>query len=367
MMAIIVQVGAIRSFIEPALADGLYRQYQEAAALDDATMRGSELMKVTRELGKLTVDDLQDLLDEHKETHRDFALLVGKKLTQKKKQAPVKVQVAGATEEEKAAARSKKLDEWALTCPTGLKVKFEKVASFAASFASLTAGFLPEETLLAFDMDGTLSWMSKYDGAATVQKLQESNMEKVVVTARNKDTTSCNTVLLTLTYGETGPQIEQLFGLPKECGGPVPVLSANGNPTGEMMITTQGMVMVMNEYSTQGIVMNEYSKAEGLTSYVVSHHSGGLGPKHVVFYDDYVNNLPNFAEHFCRHEKWAGLEQVTAVWFATPEAERRDSAIKERMKNGQVEADMHSEGSYFSPKASNDADLAGSRALFGVP
>merc|ERR1712151_1050115 len=146
-----------------------------------------------------------------------------------------------------------------------------------------------------------------------------------------------------------GNVIERLFGLPASCNesSAVEVAQADGTP-GKMM-------------SVKGLIMNEYQKAEGLVAYLRSVSPSA--PKHVVFYDDFVTNPVSFARYFCSEGTWEGLEQVTAVWFATPEAEIRDKRYEEAMRRGEFDAQMHSESSFFSPRPDNDADLAPARSL----
>lgn len=311
-------------------------------------------MKVLRGLGKLSRQELEDALEEFGKDD-GFSKMVRKKLKQKQRDDEQKImfrqQSVGASEEAKNVSRQKQIDEWAVNCSNGLRVKFAKTASLEDTFDELVHGFASHKTMLAFDMDGTLSWMKEHLTETTIQTLREkaAEMQKVVITARRKDRVSnCNVVLTTLTRAEGGSDIKEIFGLPNEC------------KEDNRLPSTQGP----GPLAVPGLIMNEYAKAEGLVSYI----KAGLAtpPEHVVFYDDYVLNPVNMAQHLCRQEKWPELKQLTAVWYATPEAEFRDKVIEGRIKRGEISGAKHSEGSYFAPGSEKDASLAGQRALFGV-
>jgi len=336
-------------------AGELYSTYLETPAMANEIMKTVKIMKVQRDLGTLSLQELEDALEEFGDDDA-FSEMVRKKLEQKQRDDEQKIitrqQSVGASEEAKNVSRQKQIDEWAVNCSNGLRVKFAKTASLKNTFDELVYGFASHKTMLAFDMDGTLSWMKEHHTKTTIQTLREkaAEMQKVVITARRNDRVSnCNLVLATLTRDEGGSDIKEMFGLPNEC------------KEDNRLPSTQGP----GPLAVPGLIMNEYAKAEGLVSYI----KAGLAtppPEHVVFYDDYVMNPVNMAEHLCRQEKWPELKQLTAVWYATPEAESRDKVIEGRIKRGEVSAAKHSEGSYFAPESEKDASLAGHRALFGV-
>jgi hypothetical protein len=328
-------------------------------------MQGAKMGKVSRTLGRLSVDELRAASEKYEDG--DFGQLVKDKL--RKKEAAERKHAAeeaerlktlanlGASESVKAERIKKEKAAWSKECPTGVSVKFVKVDSFADTFGEFTEKFAPEHTILAFDMDGTLNTMRHhYDTIETLSSGSAKKMEKIVITARSKRAVGgCNTVLTTL-GGDDG--IAELFGLPDKCPDEmVNVVNSKG-------AWDKGDTM----RSTKGLVMNEYAKAEGLVAYLRSGFvsEGAQSPEHVVFYDDYVPNLPEFARTLCFYDAWPGLKQVTAVWYGTREAEQRDRLIEQRMKAGLVSLDQNSEGSYFSANASKDADLAAYRSLFEV-
>lgn len=335
-------------------AGDLYSKYLETTAMANEMMKGRDMIKVLRGLGELSRQELEDALEEFGGDD-GFGKMVRKKLQQKwrdeEKKLKTRQQSVGASEEAKNVSRQKQIDEWAVNCSNGLRVKFARTASLEDTFDELVNGFASNKTMLAFDMDGTLSWMKEHGAQATIQTLREkaAAMQKVVITARRNDRVSnCNLVLTTLTRDEGGSDIKEIFGLPNEC------TEDNRLPS------TQGR----GPLAVPGLIMNEYAKAEGLVSYI----KAGLAtpPEHVVFYDDYVLNPVNMALHLCRTEKWPELKELTAVWYATPEAEFRDKVIEGRVKRGEIDATKHTEGSYFAPGVEKDASLAGQRALFGV-
>jgi len=342
--------------------------------------KGAEENSILRELKKIPLEVLKQTQAEGsaQEYPEGFKNLMQKAITtlQKAKEkaaadlAKQQEIPFGATEGMKEEARKKARKDWEVTCANGLNVIFKKTGDFAGTFSEFTEDFAPQDTALAFDMDGTLAWMKEKDAelyhGTNLDTLQHNgDMQMVVVTAVQKSERNCNTVLQTLERDDTGPVIQQLFGLPAKCA-----MAENWHTLldGSQRIVTDRQGQEEKFFTTKGLVMNEYGKAEGLVSYFAMPEETlhrGPPPKHVVFYDDYVKNPVFFAEHLCKRDKWPELQQVTAVWYATPEAEQKDRSTRQRMKDGKGQANAPSEGSFFSPNAEEDAQLAGARALFG--
>lgn len=359
------------------VVDDLLIDFRQAMRKPSEMFKQVGIAKVKSAIGRLDIEVLSDAVTRYanqkdSEEH-EFVALLNIKLTALEKEAAETAEALkhlGASAEQRELSRQREKAKWKVPCETGVKINFVKISSFSESLAQLMEpkldqGYDANETVLAFDLDGTLAYMRDNDGEATLAALkgQAKDAAKLVITARTKSYGSelryhkCDQVLHEMRRGATGDQFQEVFGWPEKCtkdNAAWPVLKANG--------TAEEDDMMM---SVPGLVMNEYNKEQGIVTYLQSVSPGK--PKHVIFFDDYVLNPMTFARHFCRQEKWEGLEQVTSVWFATPEAEKTNRLTEERMRKGIIDLGSHSESSHFSPVAEEDARLAGARGLFDAP
>lgn len=257
------------------------------------------------------------------------------------------------------------------TCPTGITVEFLRTDSFEESLEHAIDG---EATLLAFDLDGTLAEMKGHDTSNTLKLFKDVEaFEKVVVTAAEATRGNCETVLSQLAMpadGDATNEFVKVFGVPPK-----------GSCVMRHVLNKDGTAQDRQMALAPRIAMNRYEKAAGLLSYLMPQTRSELfgdseamhhrTPEHVMFYDDFVANPINFADHFCNIEAPVGLKKLTSIWYATAEAEDRERRIeaklKEKVKTCDVDMrNFKSEGSYFHPDVQENAELSWQRAVFGV-
>jgi hypothetical protein len=264
---------------------------------------------------------------------------------------------SGSTEKQEAESIKAYLNEWPedITCPTNIQVEFIKTDSLFESLPDAMSGFEAKDTLLAFDLDGTLERMKHTDSDRTTQILTEGigkDAEKVVITAApNQLLSACATIVGQLERDGIPPLLTRDRPLTKEACKFYDAL--DGLTNGKML-------------SAPGLIMNTYAKADGLEAYmeIEELRKPERGhPKHVIFLDDFVKNPLLFATQFCKIKAPEGLEKLTVVWFDTAAARKHGADLEKNYREGTATA-KGSESSYFVPDAQQDADLAGCRGLF---
>jgi hypothetical protein len=189
-------------------------KYVTIQDMTNEMMRGMKEMKLKKELAKEPLESLSGMISEAETTHggdehlEGFVSLV-KNLAQRledKAAREAAKQKTGASEAEKEAQREAQKARWGdilagkAQCPTGITVQFVKAPTLEEGLVRGQAmRYQQEETILAFDMDGTLVDMRDYYPQPMMEIFNHyAESDKVVITAADNQLGSCGAVTTSL-------------------------------------------------------------------------------------------------------------------------------------------------------------------------